>query len=87
MTCKSGQPTQDGSKFSSMRRDNSSTGNQARSLMLEELKTKKANKLVFGVTMEELINNGMLFILIKQRDHKPRGSIRTLVSMLTDHSI
>jgi hypothetical protein len=56
-------------------------------LMLEELKTKKANKLVFGVTMEELINNGMLFILIKQRDHKPRGSIRTLVSMLTDHSI
>jgi len=86
MICKSGLPTQDGSKYSDTRTTNSSTGNQTRSSMLEEEKIKKANKLVFGVTTEADINNGTLFILTKQRDHKPRELARNSVSTSTDHS-
>ena len=86
MTCKSGLPTQDGSRYSSTRTTNSSTGNPAKSLTSREVRMRKAMLLVFGVTMEASINNGMLFISIKQMDHKPRDLTRTLASMSTDHS-
>jgi hypothetical protein len=54
--------------------------------MLKEAKIKKVKQLVFMVTMEEEDKNGMLSILTKLRDHKPRVSTRTSVSMSTDHS-
>jgi hypothetical protein len=57
-TCKSGAPTQDGSKFSSTRIANSSTGRAVKSLMLKEERTKKAKQLEFGVTTEEDTSNG-----------------------------
>jgi len=40
-TCKSGAPTQDGSKFSDMRTTNSSTGRATRFLMLLVERMKK----------------------------------------------
>jgi hypothetical protein len=86
-TCKSGALIQDGSKFSSTRTANLSTGRAKRFLMLEEQRMKKEDKLESGVTTEVHINNGQLSILIKQRAHKPRESTRTLASMSTDHSI
>jgi len=47
----------------------------------------KAKQLVYGVTTKESISNGQLFILTKQRAHKLKDSIKTSVSMSTDHSI
>jgi len=67
MTCKSGAPTQDGSKSSSTRTTNLLTGTTTRSLMLKVAKTKKDTQLEYGQTIEENTNNGQLFILIKQR--------------------
>jgi predicted DNA-binding protein (MmcQ/YjbR family) len=86
MTCRSGAPTQDGGKSSSIRIANSSTGTTTRSLTLEEVKTKKDNKLEFGAITEVDTNNGKLFILIKQRAHKPRVSLKTSDSISIDHS-
>jgi hypothetical protein len=86
MICKFGAPTQDGGKSSSIRIANSSTGPTTRSLMSEEVKTKKDNKLEFGAITEADINNGKLFILIRQRAHKLRVSPKTLDSISTDHS-
>jgi hypothetical protein len=54
--------------------------------MLKEVKIKKVKQLVFMVTMEEEDKNGMLSILTKLRDHKPRVLTRTSVSTSTDHS-
>jgi hypothetical protein len=71
-TCKSGLPTLDGSKFSDMRIINSSTGRVRKSLMLNQERMKKAKLLEYLVTTEVEDNNGMLFILTKPRDHKPR---------------
>jgi len=87
MTCRSGQPTQDGSRYSDTRIINSSTGNQTRSSTLEEEKIKKANKLVFGVTTEADINNGTLFILTKLIRLLPRDLAKTSDSISTDLSI
>jgi hypothetical protein len=66
-TCRSGQPTLDGSKFSNMRTANSSTGRTAKSLMLKAERILKANQLEFGATIEENTSNGKLSILIKTR--------------------
>jgi hypothetical protein len=65
MTCKSGAPTLDGGKYSSMKTTNSSTSRTTRYLMLEEQRMLKANKLESGVTIEVNTNNGQLSILIK----------------------
>jgi hypothetical protein len=86
MTCKSGALTQDGSKSSSMRTANSSTGPTARSSMLKEEKMLKDKQSVFGVTIEESINNGKLSILIRLMLLQQRALIRTSASILTDHS-
>ena len=72
MTCKRGVPTQDGSKYSSMRITNSSTGKAVKSLTLKEARTKKAKLLVCGEITEERANNGKLFILINQRKKQPK---------------
>jgi hypothetical protein len=64
-TCKSGAPTQDGSKYSSMRRTNSSTFRTVRSLMLLEAKMKKVQQLEYMATMEVQTKNGKFFMLIK----------------------
>jgi hypothetical protein len=86
MTCKSGALTQDGSKSLDTREINSSTGRATRFLTSEETKTRKDKQLVYLITTVEKDNNGMLYILIKLRDHKPRESTKTLDSMSTDHS-
>jgi uncharacterized membrane protein (UPF0127 family) len=64
-----------------MRIINSSTGRVRKSLMLNQERMKKAKQLVFSKTMEPEDNNGMLFILTKQRAHKLRELTRTSVSM------
>jgi len=87
MICKSGQPTQDGSRSSSIRTANSSTGPTIRFSMSREAKMRKDMQLVFGVTIEESINNGKLFILIKPPSLKPRDSTKNSDSTSTDHSI
>jgi len=72
MTCKSGAQTQDGSKSSSIKATNSSTGPTARSLMLEEGKTLKETQCKFGATTAPRLRDGMLCILIKPSLIKPR---------------
>jgi hypothetical protein len=54
--------------------------------MSEKAKIKKANQLVFGVTMEASIKNGPLFILINLQMKEQKDSIRNLASISTDHS-
>ena len=85
-TCKSGALTQDGSRSSSMKTANSSTGRAARSLMSEELRMLKDNKLESGVTTRANTKCGQLSILTKQRVHKPRALTKISASMSTDHS-
>jgi hypothetical protein len=70
-----------------MRIANSSTGKIRESLMSKEARTKKVKQLESLLTTKEEDNNGMLFILTKQRDHKLRESAKTSVSISTDHSI
>jgi hypothetical protein len=85
-TCKSGPPIHNGSKFSSTRKINSLTGPTTRSLRLKELRMKKDKPLVYGVTMEDPIKNGPLFILTKLRALKLRDLTKISASMSTDHS-
>jgi hypothetical protein len=56
--CKSGAPTQDGSKYSSMRTSNSSIGRAAKSLMSLVLRMKRDKKSECSVTTEVNTNNG-----------------------------
>jgi hypothetical protein len=65
MTCKSGLPTQDGSKYSNMRTTNSLIGQTTRYLMSRAARTKKVKQLESLETTEVKDNNGKLFILIK----------------------
>jgi hypothetical protein len=86
LTCKSGALTQDGSKSSSTRTINSSTGNPLRCLMCLVPRTRKDKLFKYTVTTVERTNNGMSFILTRLMDLKLRDSTKTLVSMWTDHS-
>jgi len=54
--------------------------------MLKELRMKKVEQLVFGVTTEESINNGELSILTKLTQLLQRELTKTSVSTSTDHS-
>jgi hypothetical protein len=65
MTCKSGAQTQDGSKFSSTRTTNSSTGKTVRYLMSQEPRMLKDKQSKFLVTTVEKANSGMLSTLMK----------------------
>ena len=86
MICKSGALTQDGSRSSSTRTSNLSTGRAAKSLTLKEARMRKVKQLEFGVTTEESTKNGKSSILTKQRDLKPRESAKISDSISTDHS-
>jgi hypothetical protein len=66
MICKSGAQTLDGSKSSSMRIINSPTGQTARYLMSQELRTKKCKLFKYMVTTVERTKDGMLSIWTKQ---------------------
>jgi len=68
MICKSGAQTLDGSKSSSMRIINSSTGKTARYLMSQEPRMLKDKLSKYMVTMVERTKDGMLSILIKQEN-------------------
>jgi hypothetical protein len=70
MTCKSGAPTLDGSKFSNTRRTNSSIGRVERDLTLKAARILKVTQLEFGVTITAKPNNGKLSILIKIKESK-----------------
>jgi hypothetical protein len=85
-TCRSGVPTQDGSKCSSLKATNSSTGRAVRSLKLKEAKMKRDKLLECGVIIVQRTKNGKLFIWIRLKVLKLRELTKTLVSMLTDHS-
>jgi len=86
-TCKSGAPTQDGSKFSSMRRTNLSTGRAAKFLKSRLQRMMKEHQLAFTVTTEEETNNGQSSILTKLTKIEPRVLIQNSDSTLIDHSI
>jgi len=64
-TCKSGQPTQDGSKYSNTKLANSSTGPTVKFLVLEMKRMKKVKLLVSRITTEVLDKLGMYFILTR----------------------
>jgi hypothetical protein len=49
--------------------------------MLKAERILKANQLEFGETIEESINNGKLFMLIKLKDIRLRALTKPLVSM------
>jgi hypothetical protein len=86
MTCKFGALTQDGSRFSSMKTVNSSTGPTIRSSMSKKAKTLKDKLLVFWVTMVEKDKNGKLFISTNPMPLPQRDLIKTLALKLIDHS-
>jgi len=85
ITCKSGPPTQDGSRSSNMNQSSSQTS-KVRYLMLQVQRIMKVNQLLCGARMVEQTRDGQLFMLINQ----PRSKIRELTmnsdSMSTDHS-
>jgi hypothetical protein len=58
-TCKSGALTLDGSKYSSTRITNSSTGKTVRYLMSQEPRMRKDKLFKYTVTTVERTNNGM----------------------------
>ena len=86
MTCKSGAPTQDGSKYSDMITNNSSTGQTTRYLMSRVQRMKKEPQLEFMETMERITKNGKFFMLTRLLRLRPRDSMRNSDSTLTDHS-
>jgi hypothetical protein len=55
--------------------------------MLKEARTKKVKQLVCLETIEERINNGKLFILIRLISLQQRVLTKNSVSTLIDHSI
>ena len=85
-TCKSGAPTQDGSKYSSMKRANSSTGLTAKFLMSHHPKMKKDKLLVLQVIPVRTTRNGEFFILTKLLRLKQRDSMKSSASTSIDHS-
>jgi hypothetical protein len=85
--CRSGAPTQDGSKSLSMKKINSSTGLTARFLMLLDPKMKKVKLLELPEIQVRLIKNGKFSISTRQKQLKLKDSMKNLVSILTDHSI
>jgi hypothetical protein len=64
-TCKSGAPTLDGSRSSSMRMVNSSIGPTRRYLMSLDLKMRKVKQLESLETTEDQTRNGKFFILTR----------------------
>jgi len=86
MTCKYGAPTQDGSKCSSTMMANSSIGQIAKYLMLQEVKMLKVKLLVLLVTTERRTKNGKFYISIKLKRQRLRDSMKNSDSTLTDHS-
>jgi hypothetical protein len=90
-TCKSGVPTQDGSKYSTIRTNTSSIHQTTRFLMFLEVKMKKVKQLSCGIEMvnkeELLIKDGRLSILTKPPKLELRDSTKNSASTLTGHSI
>jgi hypothetical protein len=89
--CKSGAPTQDGSKCSNTKMDTSLIQLTTKSLMLLDLKTRKVLLLLctieMVITLTMLTKNGKSSILTKLLQLEPRVSTRNLDSTSTDHSI
>jgi hypothetical protein len=55
-------------------------------LTLKAARMLKATQLEFGPTTDPRLKDGMLFILIRQRDLRLRVSQKTSDSTSTDHS-
>jgi len=86
MTCKSGALTQDGSRSSSTRIANLSTGLTIRCLTSETVRMLKDKLSGSRTILAERIRNGRLFILINLKLLPQKDSAKTLVSILIDHS-
>jgi len=86
-TCKSGAPTLDGSRFSSMKVSNSLIGKMDWPLMLLDLRMMKVLQLVLQTVQIKRIKDGRLSILTKQLKQLPKDWTKNLVSTSTDPSI
>jgi hypothetical protein len=87
ITCKSGAPTLDGGRSSSMRESNLSTGRTARSLKSKATRMKKDMQLASGPTMVATTKNGQFCTQTRLTRLSRKDLIRTSVSTETDHSI
>jgi hypothetical protein len=86
ITCKYGAPTQDGSKYSSLKRVNSLTGPTTRFLMSPNPRMKKVKQLELLETLVRTTRNGEFLILTKQLQSKLKVLTKNLDSILIDHS-
>jgi len=84
--CKSGAPTQDGSRSSFMRDNTSGTSRTRRSLMFQEPRMLKDKKLLFTASALELTRDGELSILTKPRKSQLRDLTKISDSTSEDHS-
>jgi len=85
-TCKSGQPTQDGSKFSNMRATNSSIQPTTRHFQLLEPRMMRDKQLLSMETKRELTKSGKSSMLTRLKRLGLRVSTRNSDSTSTDHS-
>jgi hypothetical protein len=86
MICKSGAPTLDGGKSSSMKENTSLTGPTKKHLMFTEDKIMKDKRLLSGRNTVEPTRNGRLSILTNLRRNKLKVSTRTSDLSATNHS-
>jgi hypothetical protein len=84
--CKSGAPTLDGSRSSSIQMKILSTGKMAEYLMLLEERTLKDKQLLPGKDTMEPTRDGRLSILTKLSQFQRKDSMQNLDSTSTDHS-
>jgi hypothetical protein len=86
-TCKSGAPTQDGSKSSCMLMNISATSRIRNAWMLQEARMLKVKQFKFMAEIIIQIKGGRLFIKIKLTRLLLRDLIKNLVLKSIDHSI
>jgi hypothetical protein len=86
-TCRSGAPTHNGSRSSSIKTTNSSTPERTKRFSMSQVERMlKLNQLLFGRIMVERTRNGTSSILIKLLRRILRDLIKNTDSKSTDHS-
>jgi phage-related protein len=85
-TCKSGSPTQDGSRSSNTLVNNSLTSKMEKHLMFQEQKILKGKLLSFTDLTTRSIKDGELSILISQKRNQLKDLTKTSDSISIDHS-
>jgi len=79
-TCKSGVPTLNGSRSSTIRMNTSSISETRRHLMYTEERMKKEERSLPGKSTMERTRGGKLSILIRPRSKRLQANLKSLVS-------